>query len=184
MVTGSGWFSFGFRVVFLLDWCRIKSTWLMWLYKQHRHLLTYFHSTGSWAVADGKFLHSTQPVGEAEVCTCYHSTRSQPGCHRLSLHSTPVKDKQITLSTLGTRLQSLDQSMWSPQWSDLRSTHMICLCNDKGTELTLYRRDLRSAYSACCHTDIEVADQTSYLTQSQCTDTGPASPSVDPIMAG
>ena len=33
----------------------------------------------------------------------------------------------------------------------------------------------------CCHTEIEVADPTFYLTQSQYTDTGPTSPSADPI---
>ena len=37
---------------------------------------------------------------------------------------------------------------------------------------------------ACCHTEIEVADQTFYLTQSQYTDTGPTSPSADPITPG
>ena len=36
----------------------------------------------------------------------------------------------------------------------------------------------------CCHTEIEVADQTFYLTQSQYTDTGPTSPSADPVMPG
>ena len=36
--------------------------------------------------------------------------------------------------------------------------------------------------STCCHPEIEVADQTFYLTQSQYTDTGPTSPSADPIM--
>ena len=36
----------------------------------------------------------------------------------------------------------------------------------------------------CCHTEIEVADQTCYLTQSQYTDTGPTSPSADPITPG
>ena len=36
----------------------------------------------------------------------------------------------------------------------------------------------------CCHTETEVADQTFYLTQSQCTDTGPTSPSADPITPG
>ena len=36
----------------------------------------------------------------------------------------------------------------------------------------------------CCHTEIEVADQTFHLTQSQCTDTGPTSPSTDPITPG
>ena len=36
----------------------------------------------------------------------------------------------------------------------------------------------------CCHTEIEVADPTFYLTQSQYTDTGPTSPSTDPITSG
>ena len=36
----------------------------------------------------------------------------------------------------------------------------------------------------CCHTKIEVADQTFYLTQSQYTDTGPTSPRADPITPG
>ena len=38
--------------------------------------------------------------------------------------------------------------------------------------------------STCCHTDIEVAHQTFYLTQSQYTDNGLTSPSADPIMPG
>ena len=36
----------------------------------------------------------------------------------------------------------------------------------------------------CCHTEIEVADPTFYLTQSQYPDTGPTSPSADPITPG
>ena len=36
----------------------------------------------------------------------------------------------------------------------------------------------------CCHTEIEVADLTFYLTQSQYTDTGPTNPSADPITPG
>ena len=36
----------------------------------------------------------------------------------------------------------------------------------------------------CCHTEIEVADPTFYLTRSQYTDTGPTSPSADPITPG
>ena len=35
-----------------------------------------------------------------------------------------------------------------------------------------------------CHTEIEVADPMFYLTQSQYTDTGPTSPSADPITPG
>ena len=36
----------------------------------------------------------------------------------------------------------------------------------------------------CCRTEITVADPTFYLTQSQYTDTGPTSPSADPITPG
>ena len=36
----------------------------------------------------------------------------------------------------------------------------------------------------CCHAEIEVADQTFYLTQSQYTDAGPTSPIADPITPG
>ena len=41
-----------------------------------------------------------------------------------------------------------------------------------------------SDHFTCCHTEIEVADQTFYLTQSQYTDNGPTSPSTDPITPG
>ena len=40
------------------------------------------------------------------------------------------------------------------------------------------------ACCTCCHTEIEVADQNFYLTQSQYADTGPTSPSDDPITPG
>ena len=36
----------------------------------------------------------------------------------------------------------------------------------------------------CCHAEIETADQTFHLTQSQYTDIGPTSPSTDPITPG
>ena len=36
----------------------------------------------------------------------------------------------------------------------------------------------------CCRTEIEVADRAFYLAHSQYTDTGPTSPSADPIMPG
>ena len=36
----------------------------------------------------------------------------------------------------------------------------------------------------CCHTEIEVADETLYFTQSQYTDTGLASPRADPLTPG
>ena len=46
------------------------------------------------------------------------------------------------------------------------------------------QRRICSDNFTCCHSEIEVADPTFYLTQSQYTDTGPASPSTDPITLG
>ena len=48
----------------------------------------------------------------------------------------------------------------------------------------VYQGRVRSDKFTCCHTETEVADQTSYLTQSQYTDIGPTSPSPDPITPG
>ena len=51
--------------------------------------------------------------------------------------------------------------------------------------MTVYLRDGSALVKfACCHTEIEVADQTFYLTQSQYSDTGPTCPNADPIMPG
>ena len=46
------------------------------------------------------------------------------------------------------------------------------------------QRRICSDNCTCCHTEIEVAHQTCYPTQSQCTDTGPTSPSADSITLG
>ena len=51
--------------------------------------------------------------------------------------------------------------------------------------MLVYLRDGSALDSfTCCHTEIEVADPTFYLTQSEYTDTGPTSPSADPITPG
>ena len=46
--------------------------------------------------------------------------------------------------------------------------------------LVYLRGRICSEKSTCCHTEIEVADQTFYFTQSRCTDIGPTSPTTDP----
>ena len=71
------------------------------------------------------------------------------------------------------------------------------LCNQPFTNMCLFVGCLSSQQYAsvsqgrissdnftCCHTEIEAADQTFHLTQSQYTDTGPTSPSADPITPG
>ena len=46
------------------------------------------------------------------------------------------------------------------------------------------QRQIWSDNCMCCHSEIEVEDQTGYLTQSQYTDTRPTNPNADPIMPG
>ena len=63
----------------------------------------------------------------------------------------------------------------------------VCLlvgCLTSQQQASISQGRICSDNFACCHTEIEVADQTFYLTQSQYTDTGPTSPSADPITPG
>ena len=52
-----------------------------------------------------------------------------------------------------------------------------CLTSQQNASVSQGR--ICSDIFTCCHTEIEVADQTFHLTQSQYTDTGPTSPSAD-----
>ena len=59
---------------------------------------------------------------------------------------------------------------------------VVCLTSQQHTSVSQGR--ICSDKFTCCHTEIEVADPTFYLTQSQNTDTRPTSPSADPISPG
>ena len=64
---------------------------------------------------------------------------------------------------------------------------MVCLlvgCLTSQQQASVSQGRICSDNFTCCHTEIEAADQTFYLTQSQYTDTGPTSPSADPITPG
>ena len=63
----------------------------------------------------------------------------------------------------------------------------VCLlvsCLTSQQHASVSQGEICSDEFTCCHTEIEVADQTFYLTQSQFTDTGQTSPSADPITPG
>ena len=61
----------------------------------------------------------------------------------------------------------------------------VCLgCLTTQQQASVSQGRICSDNLTCCHTEVEVADQTFYLTQSQYTDTGPTSPSADPITPG
>ena len=57
-------------------------------------------------------------------------------------------------------------------------------CLTSQQQASVFQGRICSDNFTCYHTEIEVADPTFYLTQSQYTDTGPTSPSSDPITPG
>ena len=64
---------------------------------------------------------------------------------------------------------------------------VVCLlvgCLTSHQQASVSQGRICSDSFTCCHTEIEVADQPFYLTQSQYTDTGPTSPSADPMTPG
>ena len=65
--------------------------------------------------------------------------------------------------------------------------YMVCLlvgCLTSQQHASVSQGRICTDNFTCCHTEIEAADQTFHLTQSQYTDTGPTSPSADPITPG
>ena len=66
----------------------------------------------------------------------------------------------------------------------LRELMLFVGCLTSQQQASVSQGRICSDNFTCCHTEIEVADQTFYLTQSQYTDTGPTSPSADPITPG
>ena len=71
--------------------------------------------------------------------------------------------------------------------SVLEITKVVCLlvgCLMSQQQASVSQGWICSDNFTCCHTEIEVVDQTFYLTQSQYTDTRPTSPSADLITPG
>ena len=68
--------------------------------------------------------------------------------------------------------------------TNLRGVCLLVGCLTSQQQASVSQGRICSDNFTCCHTEIEVADPTFYLTQSQYTDTGPTSPSADPITPG
>ena len=60
----------------------------------------------------------------------------------------------------------------------------LIACLTSQQQASVYQGRICTDNFTCCHTEIQVADQTFYLTQSQYTDTEPTRPSADPIAPG
>ena len=68
-----------------------------------------------------------------------------------------------------------------------REREIVCLfvgCLSSQQHASVSQGRICTDNLTCCHTEIEAADPTFHLTQSQYTDTGPTSPSADPITPG
>ena len=59
---------------------------------------------------------------------------------------------------------------------------VIVCCLTSQQHACVSQRLICSYNYECCHTEIDVADQTFYLTQSQNAESGPTSPSADPVI--
>ena len=69
-------------------------------------------------------------------------------------------------------------------WSQFSWVTLLVGCLTSQQHASVSQGRICTDNFTCCYTEIEAADQTCYLTQSQYTDTGPTSPSADPIMPG
>ena len=77
-----------------------------------------------------------------------------------------------------------DTPFWSETFCDSSGESVVCLlvgCLTSQKHASVSQGQVFSDNFTCCHTETEVADQAFYVTQSQHTDTGPTSPSADPI---
>ena len=94
--------------------------------------------------------------------------------------------RNVISSILGLRKRLLTHNL-STQGFSWERRRIVCLfvgCLTSQQQASVSQGRICSDNFTCCHTEIEVADQTFYLTQSQYTDTGPTSPSADPITPG
>ena len=99
-------------------------------------------------------------------------------------------DGLTTAPTAGGRLDGLDHYTnvtVVTRGSNTGPWMFVCLfigCLTSQQHASVSQERICSDNFTCCHTEIEVADQTVYLLQSQYTDTGTTSPSSDPISQG
>ena len=134
---------------------------------------------------------------EADALTTRPTRRSHT--HRLcclctvtSTQQTPVGDEnknnkqQLTASQPNNRSQPVPHD--APNLAlTIRVQMIVCLfvgCLSSQQQASVSQGRICTDNFTCCHTEIEAADQTFHLTRSQYTDTGPTSPSADPVTPG
>ena len=103
----------------------------------------------------------------------------------MATFTTPGSSPLVEPSSFANRSRLTESS---GQSRDLAAaTDMFCWlvgCLMSQQQASVSQRRICLDNFTCCHTEIEIADQTFYLTLSQYTDTCPTSPSADPISPG
>ena len=107
--------------------------------------------------------------------------------------SRPERRTALIVRELGKNISALSETRLAEEGSIAESKGgytflwRVCLlvdCLTSRQHVSVSQGRICSDNVTCCHTEIEAADQTFHLTQSQYTDTGPTSPSADPITPG
>ena len=119
-------------------------------------------------------------------------------CVHLQQQSSRTSNASILLQWRSHRTQGQSDILWDPlqRNADVQDADQInktqvqerisflvgCLTSQQHSSVS--HGWICSDNCTCCHTEIEVADPTFHLTQSKYTDTGPTSPSTNPITPG
>ena len=109
---------------------------------------------------------------------------SHSGClHSSGLRWWPKRKHVVFLSDAPSVMQAYETNTLPTLTSDLGLVGLL-VCFTSQQHASVSQGRICTDNFTCCHTEIEVADQTFDLTQSQCTDTKLTSPSTDPVMPG
>ena len=148
--------------------------------------------SGDACIPDGRWMNQV-PMERViwQGWTAELAESSANGC-MMDLDIDTEKERSLERNTkkLATWIrEGLQGSTWCPGTSKANGTSLrfVCLlvgCLTPQQHASVSQGRICSDNFTCCHTEIEVADPTFYLTQSQYTNTGPTSPSADPIMPG
>ena len=98
-----------------------------------------------------------------------------------------MKDKKKQKQKQKRRGEKLKEVMIIKDDDNDADADAVCLlvgCLTSQQHASVSQGRICSGNFTCCHTEIEAADPTFHLTQSQYTDTGPTSPSADPMTPG
>ena len=141
------------------------------------------------------YLTSQQTASHGQICldklTCCHTdtevadqTCQTPSNNILTICQ-PVQTLTLKRQTPG-RVAAKIPMLKSLACHNQVQQFVVCLfaCLTSRQQASVSQGRICSDNVTCCHTEIEVADQTFYLTQSQYTDTGPTRTSADPITPG